>query len=381
MQESFGSLEMAARVRRDSALTKAHALVNWEQLRPLLTGLYKREASRAGGQEPIDALLMFKATLLGQWHSLSDPKLEEVLRVRIDFMHFCGLSLSDTVPDETTLCRFRNRLIATGKLGPLLAAVNAQLQAHGLMVARATGAVVDATLIAAAARPRGETTIENDRDSDTQNNGGSSATQDVADSAPAAVAAVAAATTASPPSPPTVTHTRSVDPDATWLKKGSKSYFGFRTYTSVDAQDGYIRGVHSAPANQSETRHFEPALKSCDFTPERVYADKGFASQDNRAHLRSKAIKSAIMHKAQKNKPLSPRQKNANKRISKTRYMVEQCFGTMKRLFGMSRASYLGTTKVNAQFTLKAICFNLLKAGRKIYLTPTDSGRIRLVPA
>ena len=62
------------------------------------------------------------------------------------------------------------------------------------------------------------------------------------------------------------------------------------------------------------------------------------------------------MHKAQRNKPLSSRQKSANKRISKTRYIVEQCFGTMKRLFGMSRASfasYSGTKKVNAQFALK----------------------------
>lgn len=60
MQTSFGSMEMEMRV--------------------------KREASRAGGQEPINPLIMFKAILLGQWHSLSDPKQEEALRVRIDFM-------------------------------------------------------------------------------------------------------------------------------------------------------------------------------------------------------------------------------------------------------------------------------------------------------
>ena len=59
MQESFGSLEMSARIRRDSALMKAHALIDWEGLRPLLRGLYEREASRGGGQEPIDPLLMF----------------------------------------------------------------------------------------------------------------------------------------------------------------------------------------------------------------------------------------------------------------------------------------------------------------------------------
>lgn len=61
---------------------------------------------------------MFKAILLGQWHSFSDPKLEEALHVQIDFMQFCGLALSEAVPNETTLCRFRNRLIHANKMRP-----------------------------------------------------------------------------------------------------------------------------------------------------------------------------------------------------------------------------------------------------------------------
>ncbi|CWO96999.1 type IV pilus-associated protein PilC1 [Neisseria meningitidis] len=32
---------------------------------------------------------MFKAVLLGQWHSLSDPELEHSLITRIDFNLFC----------------------------------------------------------------------------------------------------------------------------------------------------------------------------------------------------------------------------------------------------------------------------------------------------
>lgn len=379
MQESFGSLEMSARIRRDSALMKAHILIDWEGLRPLLRGLYKREASRGGGQEPIDPLLMFKATLLGQWHSLSDAKLEAALNVRIDFMHFCGIGLTDAVPDESTLCRFRNRLLHAGKLAPLLAAVNAQLQAHGLMVANATGAVIDATLVASAARPKSMTIIEHDTDANSDDDDDDAAAAAVSSQhtqAPRATNAQSA-NDALAAARHNVTETASADPDATWLKKGNKSHFGFRVYTTVDSGDGYVRGVHTAPANQSEPTHFEAAVESADFTPKRSYADKGFSSRANRAHLHKRGIKSAIMHKAQRNKPLSPRQKSANKRISKTRYIVEQCFGTMKRLFGMSRASYTGTKKVNAQFTLKAICLNLLKAANKICLRTESVGAVR----
>jgi IS5 family transposase len=357
MQMSFGSMEMDARIRGDSVLLKAHALIEWEGLRSQLVGRYKREASRAGGQEPIDPLVMFKAVLLGQWHNLSDPKLEEALRVRIDFMYFCSLSLADDVPDETTLCRFRNRLITAGKLDGLLAGVNTQLQDHGLMVKCAHGAVIDATLVQSAARPERDMIIELD------SAGAPKVNED---------ASIPGRTTSKLIS---CTETRSVDPDATWVKKGKRSHFGYRSYVSVDSKDGYIRGVHTAPANESETTHLQKAVAVCDFKPARVYADKGYASASNRSELRAQRIKSAIMHRAYRNRPLTARQIKANKLIGKIRYIVEQSFGAAKRLFAMDRSRYLGTHKVNAQFMLKAMCMNLLKAANKITLNSETSTR------
>ncbi len=56
-------------------------------------------------------------------------------------MRFCGLNLSDAIPDETTLCRFRNQLVAHNRLEGLLATINEQTQAHGLMIKGTTGAI------------------------------------------------------------------------------------------------------------------------------------------------------------------------------------------------------------------------------------------------
>ena len=64
MQMSFGSLELRQRLRQDSVLMKIDALIDWEELRSKLTGLYKRELSNGGGQEPFDVLMTFKAILL-----------------------------------------------------------------------------------------------------------------------------------------------------------------------------------------------------------------------------------------------------------------------------------------------------------------------------
>jgi IS5 family transposase len=353
MQMSFGSMELAQRLKRDNVLMKIDALIDWEKLRPSFRGIYKRELSQGGGQEPFDALMMFKAILLGQWHSLSDAALEQALCVRIDFLHFCGLSLLDTIPDETTLCRFRNRLVAGNKLDILLADINGQIQSHGLMVKGTIGAVIDATLIESAARPQKTITVEVDAEGKTIQ---------FEDGSQPGISCV---------------EKQSADPDAAWLKKGKKSYFGYRSYMVVDTQHGYVCGVHTTPANQSEMMHFETAIDSAHIEANRVYADKGSASYANRQFLKKHKIKCAIMHRAYKNKPLSARQKLANRLISKKRYIVEQCFGTAKRLFRMERASYFGTVKVNAQVLMKSICMNLKKAANKVFIDESSRGAVR----
>ena len=52
--------------------------------------------------------------------------------------------------------------------------------------------------------------------------------------------------------------------------------------------------------------------------------------------------------------------------LSKTRYVVEQSFGTLHRKFRYARAAYFGLLKVSAQSHLKAMCLNLLKAVNRL---------------
>lgn len=101
---------------------------------------------------PYEYLSMFKALLIQQWHTLSDPKMEEALKTRIDFMWFTGFGLASkefVVPDETTICRFRNKVGKARILEKLLKQVNSQLERHHLKVKITKGAVLDATLIEA----------------------------------------------------------------------------------------------------------------------------------------------------------------------------------------------------------------------------------------
>jgi len=88
---------------KDCKLLKLDKMINWRRVSNLLAKVHQRDLSCAPGGQMYDKLKMFKAILLGQWHSLSDHGLEEDLSVRLDFMRFTGFELSDFIPDATII--------------------------------------------------------------------------------------------------------------------------------------------------------------------------------------------------------------------------------------------------------------------------------------
>lgn len=322
--------EAADRIGSDDVLAKIDALMDWRSFSPILTRGLGRSGEGPAGYDP---LVLFKCLLIGQWHGLSDPKLERALKVRLDFMIFCGIDLHAPVPDETTHCRFRNALVRGGVYDDLLAEVCRQIEAHGLKLKEAEAAIIDATLVESAARPRTYIQAPLDRGEDDA------------------------------PDAPDVHF--SADRQARWVKKGAKSTLGYKAFARTD-EEGFVDKVHTTPANRAESPEFGHMIEGSN--AQRVLADKAYASKANRAAL-SGRHRDGIMRKAVRNRPLRASEKRFNKLISKRRFRVEQCFGTMKRLFGLHRARYFGLARTHAQLAMAAIGQNLLKAANKITLT------------
>lgn len=103
--------------------------------------------------------------------------------------------------------------------------------------------------------------------------------------------------------------------------------------------------------------------------PKFLQMDKGYASELNRQFLKENKIGNGIMDKAKRNTKLILKQTKRNKRISKTRYIVERTNAITKNIFGFSRSKYIGIAKVKTQALLVAIAHNLLKAANKISLS------------
>lgn len=273
--------------------------------------LLKKLEPEGAGRPPYDPSVMFRALLLAQLYDLSDAALEEALNDRVSFRRFVGLPLDAVMPDHTTLCRFRNRLIEAGLLDKLFAEFGRQLEANGLILKR--GTMVDATLVeAACARPKG----------------GEGAT----------------------------------DEDAKFARKEGKpgSVYGYKAHVGVDQQSELIRRAVLTPANVNETSVAEQLI--C-FDEKAVYGDKGYAKAERRQMLEDRGIRDCIMHKSWGGGPrLTACQRRQNRAIAAIRCRVETVFAVFKKHMRYRRVRYIGLIKNQAQLLLLAITYNLRRA-------------------
>ena len=127
-------------------LLKLDQVIDWQPIEQYLNRQRTRYLRDHRGRPAYPLLSMFKAVLLGQWHSLSDPELEHSLITRIDFNLFCRFD-ELSIPDYSTLCRYRNWLAQDDTLSELLELINRQLAEKNLKVEKASAAVIDATII------------------------------------------------------------------------------------------------------------------------------------------------------------------------------------------------------------------------------------------
>jgi len=208
----------------------------------------------------------------------------------------------------------------TAKLDQLLQRlINVQLKGQGLKVAGSRGAIIDATIIECVVRPNQHIEVDDEGQADVVDN---------------------------------------ADEDAHRVKKGKDAFFGYRGYSVVDTEDGFVEHVEVYPANQAEVNKLPGIVDELieqGIQPEGMLADKGYASATKREYLKNKGIGDLIRFKGSRGNPVHPLQTRMNRAIATLRYKVEQGFGTMKRRFHLNRARYFGLAKTQAQMVWAAL--------------------------
>jgi len=321
-QLSFADNLVADVLQGNATLKRIAELVDWKEIESLLAGL----RSGVMGAPGYPALALFKALLLQQFYGLSDPQLEEALADRLSFRHFLGLSLSERIPDHSTLWRFREQLAKSGLTERAFALITGQIERSGFVLKR--GTLIDASLVRAA------------------------------------VNAPAPPSTPLPPDPDGRPASKLVknplDPDATWAKKGGRYFFGYKAHVAMDQGSRIVRRAVFTAANVHDT---VPADELICGDEETAYADKAYDSLARRARLKALGIRNGIARRAHWRFPVTAGEARRNKLISRVRAPVEPLFALLKNTYRFARARYRGLARNTGAFYLAITAMNLRRWG------------------
>jgi IS5 family transposase len=132
--DSFVSVDVSRRTRRSKFLQQIDALIDWTVFEKELYKVCKRSLQDAAGRPAYNPLVLLKMMLLQAWYNLSDMGVEDMVNDTLSANAFCELRVEDTVPDHSTLGRFRSELSEKRAMNRLLTKLNNQLEHHGIEV-------------------------------------------------------------------------------------------------------------------------------------------------------------------------------------------------------------------------------------------------------
>lgn len=275
------------------------------------------------GRPPINLELILRMYLLQCWFDLSDPGVEDAIYDSYAMRKFTGIDfLSESVPDETTLCKFRHLLEEYGLNRLFFEAINRVMAETGHIMKG--GTIVDATII--------------DAPSSTKNK------------------------------------EKKRDPEMHSAKKGNQWRFGLKCHVGVDAGSGYVHTIEVTPANVHDVTVASELIREDDDV---VYGDSGYLGVQKRPEVANDEHLSSIDYRVNLRPGRFPKvSDNAidwtryiEKRKSSIRSKVEHVFRIIKCQFGYRNVRYRGLKKNENRLYAMFACANLYAlaiAGRSL---------------
>ena len=322
------SLRLEKLSKLGDSLEKLNHAINWEQFRPKLTKVFKKQAKGAGGRPPYDYVMLFKVLVLQRIYNLSDDQTEYQINDRMSFMRFLGLGLGDRVPDAKTIWLYRDTLTKANVIRELFDLFNAQLEDAGLITH--TGTIVDATFVEA---PR----QHNHRDENDDIKQGKIPEEWK--------------------KPENIHKLRQKDTDARWTRKGREFHFGYKDHVKADADSKLITDYTVTPANVHDSQPMSAMINEKD---KAVYADSAYWGSVV-AEALPDTVENHIHERGTKKQPLTEEQKASNRIKSKTRCRIEHIFGFMTSSMHGITVRSVGLARAEFNIGLTNLIYNLCR--------------------
>jgi IS5 family transposase len=316
-QRSFASAEYAMKkkqTRREKFLGEMERIVPWARLMAVIEPLYP--TSGRVGRQPTGLAKMLRMYCLQQWYGLADEALEDALYDSQALRDFVGIDLShESVPDATTLLKFRRLLNDNNLTRALFDEINAHLGEKGLLMR--AGTIVDATIIAAPSSTKNED--------------------------------------------------KARDPEMHQAKKGNQWHFGMKAHIGVDAESGLVHSLVGTAANVNDVTQAGALLHGKEDV---AFGDAGYRGVGKRAEAQGPQWHVAMQPGKRRKLDLRRRWAQLLNEVEQlkasVRAKVEHPFHVIKNLFRHKKVRYKGLAKNEAQlFSLFGLA-NIVIAKRRL---------------
>ena len=308
-QPTFADLEYQGkkrRTRRELFLQRMDGLIPWQRLEERIRPVYPKPGK---GRRPYPLPVMLRIHCVQLFYNLSAPGMEDLLYEAESVRRFVGLSLSEALPDETTILNFRHLLERHGLGKGLFEEINAHLESQGLWLRE--GTIVDASIIEAP--------------SSTKNRAGER------------------------------------DPEMHQTKKGNQWHFGMKAHIGVDSETGIVHSLSATAANVHDVTEAHGLLHGGET---QVWCDAGYQGVHKREENLGRGVEWQVAMRPGKRRKLDPGSPEAlaERRKASVRAKVEHPFLKVKRVFGYAKVRYRGLAKNRERLALLFGLGNLVTA-------------------
>jgi IS5 family transposase len=272
---------------------------------------------------------MFKILILQRYYNLSDDQTEYQILDRLSFMRFLNLSVTDDVPDSKTIWLFRESITEAGIIEKLFDQFRKLLQEKGLIGHE--GKIIDASFVEV---PRQRNSREENKvlkDGELPEGWDDNPNK-----------------------------LEQKDMDAKWTKKNGVTFFGYKNHVKSDNKSKLIEKYKVTDASVHDSQVLEGLLEPTDENCE-LYADSAYSGEPVEEILAEYKVESKVHEKGTRNKPLTDKQKKANKEKSRTRARVEHIFGFVENNMNGSYIQSIGIVRATGIIGLMNLTYNMFR--------------------
>jgi len=291
--ELFSMVDIEKLIPRSHLLRRIDKVLDLSFLPELTAPLY----SQSQGRPSIDPIVFIRMVLLSYLYNIdSDRQLVEEVGYNLAYRWFCKLSLTDSVPDHSSITRIRDRL-GERIYEKIFSEVVEQCRKAGLVKldqVMVDGSVIKANASIYSMKEREDKKSDNDEPPDTPSGQGNHAHSkdglSVNDLRKRGIGGTKISNK---------THFNPADPEATLSgKAGENKALAYKTHSAIDAGSRVIVDCHVTTGAVSDVTMF---IERVNYIQEKhglkigeVIADRGYGSAENLEELEKQDIKSNI---------------------------------------------------------------------------------------